>query len=113
MRSDRKPAEAWPVRDFLFEEMAARGWTEWDVARQMGGDAPMNVLILEFIFYLPYEESLFLGRDTAEDLDRAFNISPEFFLNLEETWRRFNGWKSRSEMETAALERKARQQAEV
>ena len=72
--------------------MAARGWTDEDVADRMGSvDAQdhavntMTVMAIRQNAIIDGEECE-IGEDTAVKLGRAFGVSPAFWLNLERMW---------------------------
>lgn len=74
---------------FIQEELDARGWDRWDLAHHMGGVIAINKLSLDMYFEVgPDQPDLLLGDETANQLGRAFGVSPEFFLNLHAAWRR-------------------------
>ena len=83
---DRMPVEVFPPGDFIAEELAARGWTEADLAERMGGDIAINQFCVDFLINVR-DRSLILDADTAEGLGRAFDVSPDYFLNLDKAWR--------------------------
>ncbi len=71
---------------FIQEEMAARGWDRWELARRMPGDHQMNRLELDLYFAVgPNKTNLRLG-ETGEDIARAFDVNPEFLHNMETAW---------------------------
>lgn len=77
--------------EFIAEEMAARGWSRDRLAIEMGGDAAINRLTLDLYFDLgPDKTNMRLGR-SADDLARAFGVSPDFFRNLEKAWLKDRG----------------------
>ena len=82
---DKSPqtAEVYPVIDFIYDELEARGWNMWQLALRMGGDAQKNKLALELLEASPV---LLLG-EMAEQLGRAFGTSTAFWENLEASWR--------------------------
>ena len=70
------------------EEMEARGWDRWTLARHMGGDYLMTRLQIDLYFEVgPDKPNMRLGK-TGEDFARAFDVSAEFFRNLEAAWLR-------------------------
>lgn len=89
------------VIEFIYEEMEARGWDEWELARRMGGDPAHNKLSLE-ILDACRDVHVLLGEDSAEQMSRAFGTGAEIWLNLDKTWRDHK----RAELERAGLERK-------
>lgn len=93
--AERKPAEVWPPGDFIAEEMLARGWSDEDVAARMGGKSKrarlidaLTVMAIRQGWVFPDDPDPEIGEKTAAALGRAFGVSPEFFLNLERTWRK-------------------------
>ena len=90
---DRSVAEVWHVGVFLAEEMVARGWSPDDVAERMGGDQKariVNALTVMAIIgdiVLPDDDENEIGPEYAKKLGEAFDVSPEYFLNLERFWR--------------------------
>jgi hypothetical protein len=83
----RTPGEVPHPSTFIQEEMDARGWDRWAVAHRMGGDAAMNRLTLDMYFEVgPGKTNMRLGEATARQLGNAFDVSPQFFLNLEAAW---------------------------
>lgn len=84
----RQVAEAFPTGVFIQEEMDARGWSEEDVALRMGGrrEFDYNLLCLGLMLHV-HDKRLILDLETAEGLGRAFDVSPELFLNLDAAWR--------------------------
>lgn len=84
-RNREKPAPE-HVIEFIYEEMEARGWDEWELARRMGGDAAHNKLSLE-ILDVCREVDVLLGEDGAEQMSHAFGTGAEIWLNLDKTWR--------------------------
>lgn len=79
----RRPAETFPVIEFIYDELKARKWNMWQLALRMGGDPQRNKLCLEL---LEADPTLLLG-DMAADIARAFGTSTQIWLNLERTWR--------------------------
>jgi plasmid maintenance system antidote protein VapI len=70
---------------FIQEEMDARGWDRWEVARRMGGDYRRNRLIIDLYFEIgPEKPNMRIG--DGEDFARAFDVSAEYFLNMEKAW---------------------------
>lgn len=90
MAETLKPAEVWPVGTFIQEEMDARGWDMATVAYRMGAttlrDASLNLCCVAMLLAV-HDKNLVLDRDTAEGLGRAFDVSPDYFLNLDRMWR--------------------------
>ena len=88
MKNKRRVAEAFPVIEFIRDEVKARGWNMWQLALRMGGDVQRNKLALEIIDADP---TVFLGADCAAQLGKAFGTSPQIWLNLERSYRQFKG----------------------
>lgn len=77
--STRTPAEVFPPGDFIREELDARGWTQGDLSQIMGRPAStINLIISGKKAVTP---------ETAVELAGAFGTSPEFWLNLESSYR--------------------------
>lgn len=83
-----EPAEVFPVWVTVREEMDARGWSNHDVARRMGGDFNLNLATLSFLFWAD-DPDLYLGEETAAQLEVAFGIAKENWLRLDAAWREF------------------------
>ncbi len=73
---------------YIAEEMETRGWSRADVANRMGVECcARNLFALDLYLEAgPSFPSLRLGQDTADRLARAFDVSPDLFLNLEAAW---------------------------
>jgi hypothetical protein len=77
---------------FIKDEMDARGWCRDELAHRMGGDYRMQRLCIDMYFEVgPKQTSMRIGRGTADDLARAFDINSEFFRNLEVMWLKAQG----------------------
>jgi len=78
----RVPAEVFPPGEIIREELEARGWTQEDLSDILG--RPLKLV-----------SDVILGKraitpETAKGLGDAFDIDPQFFLNLEsmyQLWR--------------------------
>ena len=78
---------------FIQEEMEARGWDRWDLARRMGGDPQLRRMELDLYFGLgPEKTNMRLG-ETGDDIAAAFDVSREFLQNMEAAWLRSQGIK--------------------
>lgn len=75
-------AECFPVWDYIEEEMDARQWNRMDLARNMGGNIDVNLIVLDFLEYMPDETRVTLEDETANKLGKAFGTGPELWLNL-------------------------------
>ncbi|MHC5536846.1 hypothetical protein ACYOEI_01070 [Singulisphaera rosea] len=83
----RSPAEVFHPSVFIKDELEARGWTLDMLAMRMGPEFGINRLSLDlYIEVGPTEPGMRIGDLSAEALGRAFDVSPEFFLNLEAAW---------------------------
>ena len=71
----RKSAEAFPPGDYIREELAARGWTQADLAKIIGRTQPaVNEMVTGKRGITP---------ESALALAAAFGTSAEFWLNLQ------------------------------
>lgn len=78
--------------EFIAEEMIARGWSADDLAMRMsdGSEHDFGICRLALDFYDtcgPGEPKMLIGSITAGKLGKAFDVSPQYFLNLESAWR--------------------------
>ncbi len=74
-----KPAEVFPPGEFLKDELESRGWSQTDLAEIMGRHVSViNELI---------SAKRGLTADMAQSLADALGGSPQFWLNLESTYR--------------------------
>lgn len=84
------PAEAFPLGVILQDEMDARGWTSFDVALRMGGSTSHEVAVdhccVELALHIR-DPDLILDEETARKLGRAFDVNPQYFLNLSAAYR--------------------------
>ena len=71
---------------FIQEEMDARGWDRWALAHRMGGDPRIKHLELDMYFEVGPEKTTMRMGPTGDDIARAFDVSPEFFRNMERAW---------------------------
>jgi HTH-type transcriptional regulator / antitoxin HigA len=90
----RTPAEAFPPGDYIREELAARGWTQADLAKIIGRSQPaVNEMINGKRGITP---------ESALALSAAFGTSPEFWMNLETIFAL-----SRAEADVKAIQKRA------
>lgn len=82
------PVAVWPLASYLAEEMVARQWKATDVATRMHGDYGRNIIVLNLVLAVQ-DDKMILDRDLLQNIARAFDVSPEFFSNLHETWLRW------------------------
>ena len=86
MSEDWRPVVPHPTF-FIAEEVFSRGWTSHELAMRLGGYSNLNVLALCMYFAVgPTDPRSRLGANMAAALGRAFDLTPEFFLNLEAAW---------------------------
>lgn len=78
------PAEAFPLCDYLHDELTARCWGRADLLRrvEMGEDRLTTILS---------SEDELITMNEAEQLGRAFGVSAELFLRLQSAYR---NWKT-------------------
>jgi plasmid maintenance system antidote protein VapI len=85
------PAEVWHPATFIQEELDARGWTLRDLVfrmRRYESEKDWAVNMLAFEMYMTVQEkNVLLGQEMANDLGTAFDVDPQTFLNLDESWR--------------------------
>jgi addiction module HigA family antidote len=75
----RIPAEVFPPGEFIREELEARGWTQTDLAEILG--RPFR-LVNEII-----SGKRSITPETAVGLGQAFGTGPQFWMNLESSYR--------------------------
>lgn len=83
------PAEVFPLWSYIHEELVERGWDKRDLAVRMGGDAreqSVSLLTLEFIEVVR-DPDCKVGEETAMRLAKAFGVSKELFINLDNSYR--------------------------
>lgn len=83
----RVPAEVFPPGEFIREELEAREWTQTDLADILG--RPLKLV-----------SDIILGKraitpETANGLGDAFDVDPQFFLNLESAYQLWRVEKNR------------------
>ena len=90
MNANRVPAQCFPVGEFIADEMAARGWTIYDVARRMGdGDQATWALTVDLLIECSDNPGVVLDVETAQRLGKAFDTSADLWLNLH---RAYSAW---------------------
>lgn len=91
------PAEVFHVGEYLEDELEARGWTTADCAARMvepGENPDVWQLTLDLtIACIDAPEGhagqrCFMGKETAERLERALGIDAQTWLNLEAAYLR-------------------------
>jgi plasmid maintenance system antidote protein VapI len=81
----RQPAEVFHAYEFIEEELLTRGWSLHDLAQKMGGDVNVNEASLQLLSLK--NPDIFVGEESAQQLGRAFGVSSEYFLTLDQIWR--------------------------
>ena len=81
----RIPAEVWPLGEHLQDEMSARGWSLDDLHRRLG-DNPVTCCAVDLILAV-HDKHLILDAETADALGRAFDLDPQYLINLDHAWR--------------------------
>ena len=79
--AQRQIAEAFPPGEFIREELEARGWNQQDLADILGRTPTVVSQILT--------GKREINPELAKDLGAAFNVDPQFFMNLETAYRLF------------------------
>lgn len=69
----------------VLEEMLERNWCFGDLLTAMDADVTDRVALELLLLVGPTESNMRLGI-MAEKLDRAFDVSPGFFANIEKEW---------------------------
>jgi len=90
------PAEAFPVGEYLEDELKARGWTTRDCAERMCGNVDIDQLTLDLCIALAHDSAnyrcVMMGAETARGLEIALGTSAETWLNLD---RAYHEWRKR------------------
>ena len=76
---ERQVAEVFPPGEYIKDELAARGWTQSDLAQVLGRSSPK---VSELI-----NGKRRITIRTARELAAAFGTSAQVWLNLENQWR--------------------------
>lgn len=79
MAKSFKPAEIFPPGDFLREELAARGWSQGDLARILGRPVQTINMIVN--------ARKSITAETAKALGLALGTGPELWMNLETAYQ--------------------------
>ncbi len=77
--SSRVPAEIFPPGEFIRDEIEARGWTQTDLAEILGRPLKAVSEILS--------GKRAITPETAKGLGEAFGVDPQFWMNLESSYR--------------------------
>jgi hypothetical protein len=80
---------------FINEELAERGWSLRDMVFRMRrfdseNDWGRELLAME-MYMAVHDPRIILDQQQADGLGTAFDVSPQFFLNLHDSWRK---WKT-------------------
>ena len=81
--------EAFPLSEYLVEEMISRDWTTVDVALRMGSrkDYQFNKIMIDLIVVIsPIREKFIIRDEVFHDLAKAFGVSDQFFKNIHNEW---------------------------
>lgn len=86
------PAECFHLSEIINEELAERGWSLNDLVFRMRRfesekDWQIERLAVE-MFLTVHDPDILLG-DMAQGFATAFDISPQFFMNCHESWRKW------------------------
>jgi hypothetical protein len=87
-----KPAEVFPLAEYISEELEARRWTTTDAALRMGDTSEKgftrNLMSLDLLMCVQSDKLVFddalLGK-----LSTVFGVSAQFFRNLDTAWRQW------------------------
>lgn len=85
--NDQLPAAGFPVCEYIEDELEARDWDLYDLAKAMGGDFSFTHASLEFLML--GDPDIVLDAETAERIGRAFGTSGQIWLNLNAAHRAF------------------------
>lgn len=79
--------------EIIYDELKAREWTLSNLANRMGAEScARNKLVLDMYFAVgPNHTTCRLGAETAAQIAQAFDVSPEFIINLENAWLKSKG----------------------
>lgn len=90
MSAELEPAEVFPLAEYLYDELKARGWTTEHCALHMGyktdEEYGLDVLTLDFLMCVQ-EDGCLVGGDLFRKLALAFDVSEDFFRNIDKVWR--------------------------
>lgn len=86
---ERRPAEAFPVGDYLTEELDARGWSLSDLVEHMPGNQELNRRVAADLLSTPLP-GIRVSVDMAERLAVALGTDAEFWLNLDRVYQEAN-----------------------
>ena len=79
------PAEAFPVWEYVQENLESLGWSLDGLAERMEGDPVVNRASLDLLATQPSDPRIRLG-SLAEGLATAFGTSVAVWRNLEQSW---------------------------
>lgn len=81
-------AEAFPLAEFLVDEMNERGWKSADVAARMGNARGYGMDAFCFELVLANDDDkCFIDDETFAGMARAFDVSEVLLRKLDEIWR--------------------------
>ena len=83
------------LAELIEDELRERGW-DLDIMTTMAGPyesiEEWDISRVAWDFFMEVREPyMLLGARGAEELGRAFDVSPQFFLNFHESWRKSVG----------------------
>lgn len=96
MDTQYRPAECFPLGEYIAEELEAREWSLRDLAERMGGvgqEIDVNHLTLEMLIYLPDDPRLLVGDETFGRLAKALDVDEGVLRRLDAAWRTWNATK--------------------
>lgn len=87
------PAETFHLAELIEEEMRERGWTMHDLVMHMGpheDEKAWGICELSFEMFLALTDNpnVILGEHMAQQLGDAFDVTPSFFTNYHDMWRK-------------------------
>ena len=89
------PAEVFHPSEFIFDELNARGWGINTLAKMMPGEFSTNYAALDMYLIIGKDNvNLRMGEDLIKDLASIFEVSEDYFRNLEKSWVNFNSPKN-------------------
>jgi hypothetical protein len=85
---------AFPVGEYVREELTARGWTTLDAIKRLDGFPAHNELWLELVCCVPawYKHNILFKPDEAERLAQIFGTSAELWIKLDASFRATKEW---------------------
>ena len=85
-------AEVFPLAEFLYDEMKARGWQTQDVVIRMGTsdvhEIAVDLCSLDLLMVVQ-SDNLIVGDKLFAKLAKAFDVSEQMLRALDGAWREF------------------------